>query len=202
MTDEKKMTEKPVLFADTRSDAEKFDPQLHLGTLDPSRIPGYSEIVQANELAQADPLEFRNCNGITIEEAYRLVGASPQPLDVEFAWLPISGVAGAAMSNLQARVMDNYTNREGFRLATEEDLASRGFGFPPLGRLAEDGSIRRGADTALFVRSGEVARKWEAFKAEQQAALEGRELDSVSGGGLSADAWSREEARETITVKH
>jgi hypothetical protein len=196
------MPDKPVLFPDERTDAERFDPNLHRGTLDPSRIPGYSEIVQANDIADADPLLFRESNGITKEDAYRLIGATPRELDVEFAWLPISGVAGADMSNLQARVMDNYTNREGFRLATEDDLTGRGFGFPPLGRLAEDGTIRRGADTALFVRSGEVARKWNAFKQAEQAALEGRVLDHVSAGGEATEAWMREEARETVTVKH
>ena len=49
-----KILEKPVLFPDDRADAERFDPQMHRGHLDPSRIPGYSEIVQANDIARAD----------------------------------------------------------------------------------------------------------------------------------------------------
>lgn len=193
--------EKPVLFADKRSDAERFDPRRHRGHLDPSRIPGYSEIVMANDIARADPLEFRKANGMTQEDAYRLVGATPRELDIELQWLPISGAAGAP-SDLQARVLDRAINQEGFRLATEDDLTSRGFGFPPLGRLAEDGTIRRGADVALYVRSGEVARKWESFKLAEQAAYEGRELETVSAsGGETTEAWSRLEDRETITLK-
>lgn len=193
--------EKPVLFADDRPDVDRFDPEMQQDHLDPSRIPGYSEIVMANDIEKADDLIFRSKNGRTKEEVYRQIGATPRPLDVEFAWLPISA-AGGAPSQLQARVLDRWQNSEGFRPATAEDLSSRGFGFPPLGRLAEDGTIRRGADTALYVRSGEVARKWDAFKARKQAELEGTTLDSVSGGGLIAEAWSAKEASETVTVRH
>lgn len=195
------MTEKPALFPDERTDAEKFDPARHRGTLDPSRIPGWSEIVQANDIDKADALTFRSRNGITKEDAYRLIGATPRKLEVEFAWLPISGLAGARMSDAQARALDSYENQEGFRLATEEDLRRYGFGFPPLGRRAEDGTIRRGADTALYVRSGEVARKWEAFKIAEQAALEGRYLEA-SSVHPEAQASGRLEDTETVTVTH
>lgn len=198
---ETKKPSKPVLFADARADAEKFDPMSHRGHLDPSRIPVYSEIVQANDIAKADDLDFRYKNGFTKEEAYRRIGATPRPLEVEFAWLPISS-AGGAPSQLQARALDSWKNQEGFRIATEEDLTSRGFGFPPLGRTAEDGTIRRGADTALFVRSGEVARKWEAFKMAEQAELEGQSLPAFTANGYVAETEGGLEASETVTVKH
>lgn len=200
MSDSKKPS-KPAIFADDRSDAERFDPNLHRGHLDPSRIPGYSEIVMANDIAKADDLLFRSANGRTKEDVYREIGATPQELDVEFAWLPVSS-AGGAPSQVQARALDRYKNQEGFRLACEEDLTSRGFGLPPLGRLAEDGTIRRGADVALFVRSGEVARKWDAYKKAEQDRLEGTVLTSVSAGGEVAEAWSAEEDRESATLKH
>lgn len=203
MTDEKKTKtpSKPAIFADERSDAERFDPMQHRGHLDPSRIPGYSEIVMANDIARADDLVFRSTNGRTKEDVYRQIGATPQELDVEFAWLPVSA-AGGAPSQVQARALDRYKNQEGFRLACEEDLTSRGFGFPPLGRLAEDGTIRRGADVALFVRSGEVARKWEAYKIREQAELEGsKRITSVSGAGASTEAWAEEMERDSVTLK-
>ena len=105
------------------------------------------------------------------------------------------------MTQAQTRVLDRYTNQEGFRLATEDDLTSRGFGFPPLGRRAEDGTIRRGPDVALYVRSGEVAEMWESFKKEEQANLEGRSLKELE---MSAEAggFGALEDSETITVKH
>lgn len=192
--------EKPAIFADTRSDAEKFDPMLHRGALDPSRIPGYSEVVMANDIDKADALEFRHKNGMTKEDAFRLVGATPRPLDVEFAWLPVSGAAGGALSDNQARALDRYSNQEGYRLATEADLDARGFGFPPMGRRAEDGTIRRGADVALYVRSGEVARKWEDFKIRDQAALEGR----LASPDMSpeAQAYGGLLETESITITH
>lgn len=193
--------EKPILWPDERSDAERFDPRKHRGTLDPSRIPGYSEIVQANDIALADPLRFRDANGMTKEDAYQLIGATPRKLDVEFKWLPISGGGGANMSQAQERVLDRYTNQEGFRLAKETDLTSRGFGFPPLGRLAEDGTIRRGPDTALFVRSGEVATMWDAFKQQEQADLEGRSLKDLQISP-EAGAFGALEDTETVSVKH
>jgi len=194
-------TEKPNIWAETRSDAERFDPARHRGPLDPSRIPGYSEIVQANDIAKADALTFRNANNITKEDAYALIGATPRKLDVEFQWLPISGGGGANMSQAQTRVLDRYRNQEGFRLAVEDDLTSRGFGFPPLGRPAEDGTIRRGPDVALYVRSGEVAKMWENFKIQEQAALEGRSLTELQVDP-EAGAFGALEDSETISVKH
>ena len=191
--------EKPVLFPDARSDAERFDPELHRGHLDPSRIPGYSEIVMANDIAKADDLVFRDANGVTKEDMYRKIGATPRPLPVEYAWLPISGVAGG-VSRAQERVSDRYRNQEGYRLAVwPDDFEVHGFDFPPLGRLAEDGTIRRGSDTALYVRSGEVARKWESFKIQEQAELEGRKTSSSAAPGAYVGNL---EASETVTVKH
>jgi len=180
-------TSKPLLFAESRTDAEKFDPRRHRGTLDPSRVPGYSEIVQANDIAKADPLIFRDRNGITQEDAYALVGAQPQELEVEFMWLPVSGAAGAP-SDAQARALDRYENQEGFRLCTVEFLKSQPWfqGMPPLGRVAEDGTIRRGPDVALFWRPGEVARAWEAFKIAESRELQGAPPEEV----------------ETVTLTH
>lgn len=196
------MSAKPAIFPDERSDAERFDPILHRGHLDPSRIPGYSEIVQANDIAKADDLYFREQNkGTTKEDIYRQVGAMPAQLDVEFAWLPVSNGQGGESSHV-ARQLDRYRNQEGYRLATDEDLASRGYQFPPTARRAEDGTIRRGPDVALYVRSGEVARKWEAFKIEQQREIQGDQTSTLQTGDATARAWSNEVARETMTVKH
>ena len=202
-TDTKKSgPSKPMIFADDRSDAERFDPTLHRGHLDPSRIPGWSEIVQANDIAKGDALTFRAANqGVTQEDLYAKIGAKPTLLDVEFAWLPITNAEGTTSSHVY-RQLDRYVNQEGFRLATVEDLESRGYGFPPTARKAEDGSIRRGPDVALYVRSGEVARKWEAFKFAQQAELAGANPDTYAAGGYEAPAFRTPDAHETITVKH
>lgn len=198
---ETKKASKPLLFADERTDAERFDPRLHRGHLDPSRIPGYSEIVQANDIAKADDLVFRDRNkGRTKEDLYHQIGASPQPLPVEFAWLQVSGPRGLE-SPTAMRHLDHYEHAEGFRLATRADLENHGFGFPPAAREAEDGTIRRGPDVALYVRSGEVARMWEAAKFADQAHFAGAP-NAFNSGAFSAPAFDEAEKRETVTVTH
>jgi hypothetical protein len=186
-----------MIFPDERGDTERFNPSLHRSHLDPSRIPGYSEIVQANDVAKSDPLVFRNANARTHEDLFHEIGATPQKLDVEFQWLPISGASGGELPASQARIMDRYKNQEGFRLATPEDLSSRGYGFPPLGRTAEDGTIRRGADVALYVRSGDVARMWEAARIAEQREAEG--IVAQSGG--APGAWASSLDHESVTLK-
>ena len=195
---------KPVLFADERTDAERFDPKLHRGALDPSRVPGYSEQVQANDIAKADDLIFRDRNGgRTKEDLYKEIGASPGPLPVEFSWLRVSGAGGADAPSV-LRELDHYTNSQGFRIARwPDDFEQHGYGRPPAARIAEDGTIRRGPDVALYVRSGEVARMWDAFKFEEQRRLEGiKAPDEYTAGGFSAEGFVEPEKHETLTVRH
>lgn len=197
------MAKKPVMWNEDPTDIERFNPRNFRGVSDPSRIPGYYEIVQANDIAKADDLIFRekhreNPEINTKEDAYRMLGAHPQKLDVEFQWLPISGPNGESVGRVDA-TLDHYKNQQGFRLATKDDLESRGFGFPPAGRMAEDNTIRRGHDVALFVRDGKVARMWEKYKAEAAAKAEGNPLPEK----LSDDAPTFvEEERSKEDIKH
>lgn len=202
------LTEKPVLFADERTDSEKFDPNLHRGALDPSRIPGYSEIVQANDIAKADDLIFREQNlGKTKEDLYRQIGAQPQVLPVEFKWLRISGPGGGESHNA-LRELDGYKTKEGFSLVQKtafdkgETFDRLGYGFPPAGRRAEDGSINRGPDVALFVRDGEVARNWEKFYVDETARMEGAGISSTLHAGKYATETFESAERETALLTH
>jgi len=193
---------KPVIFSDDRTDAERFDPRKSRGSLDPSRIPGYAEIVRANDLNKADDLEFRSRNaGRTKEDYFKLIGAQPQDLPVQFAWLRVSGPGGADSLSAQ-REVDRAKNEEGFRLATVEVLEKYGYGFPPTARRAEDGTIRRGADTALFYRDGEVARRWERYYAEETARREGVSLPATFSDGDYRTETFVDEEHETIEVTH
>lgn len=192
------MAKKPLLFADDRPEVERFNPYLLRGNPDPSRIPGWSEYVQANDIAKADDLYFREQNGMTKEDAYKLIGAHPKPLEVEFRWLPVSGPSGARNPNAE-RTLDYYQSYEGFRVATVEDLESRGYKLPPAARVEADGTIRRGYDVALFVRSGEVARLWERYKAEETAKREGSHLPTTFSEGAYATETTYEEIeRKTV----
>lgn len=198
---------KPAIFSDNRSDAERFDPKLHRGSLDPSRVPGYSEVVQANDIAPADALYFREANaGRTKEDIYKQIGAAPRELPVELAWLPAPDTGSSA----QRRQLDQYTMQQGFRLVKGETvdgapalprhLRDLGYGFLGTWRLAEDGSVRRGPDTALYWRSGEVAQMWKADKAEKQAAFEGSRDPKTFDASTSF--YNERDQVETVTVKH
>jgi len=207
------MAKKPVLFPEdleANPDA-RFDPEYWEGrTSDPSWIHGYSEVVQANDIAQADDLDFQNAMreaGGKIkkkEDAYKLIGAKPQKLPVEFKWLPISGPSGEGMSPDQRRQLDQYENREGFTPATEDVLEKYGYKLSRSAWVGEDGKIRRGPDVGLYYRSGEVARKWSAHKQRRAAEQEGREvLDSrLQDGGYVAPTFAdREDSEEDIAHK-
>lgn len=203
------MAKKPLLFAEDHDEPERFDPEYWEGrTRDPSWIPGYSEIVQANDVDQVDDLDFRNAmrdnaKGITSkEDVYALIGAKPQELPVEFAWLPISDPAGRNSQDIDRR-LDEYTNRRGFRLATREDLERHGYGTTRTMHEAEDGSIRRGPDTALYVRSREVARKWKRWKRKEALEQDGAPLpEQFRNSGHVAPTFENPEQRERAEYAH
>jgi hypothetical protein len=186
---------KPTIFANE----ERFDPFSQDGSLDPGRIEGYSEIIKANDLDMADDLTFRDIHGKTKDEMWRLIGAKPRKLNFQFAWLPVSGVAGG-ISQAAAIQLDHYQTREGFQLANEADLSSRGCKLPPTAHIAADGTIRRGADVALYIRSGEVARKWERYRAEQAARAEGKLPDMLRTGDDEAETFRDREERRQVEI--
>jgi len=198
---------KPTLFPESYS-LDKFNPR---SRVDPSRIEGYSEIVQANDIAKADPLRFGEAHRTakvirSQEDAYKVIGARPQELPVEFAWLRVSGPAGATSASADAEI-DAYTANQGYIPCTKErfdQLASLyGYKFNDvLWHVAEDGTIRRGADSALFFRSGEVARMWERHQAESTAKAEGSSLPtSLAAGKEKVPTFSEEESEE-IFITH
>ena len=186
---------KPVIYADTRSDAEKYDPRLHQGSIDPGRVPGYSEIVQANDIDKADALTFREQNlGRTKEDVWRQIGATPEVLPIELKWLRISGPGGSD-SHTALRELDRYKTKEGFSLCSKEDLERHGYGFPPAAHPGENGMIRRGPDVALYIRDGEVARNWEKFYVEETLRMEGAQINSeFKTGGYSVETFASEES--------
>lgn len=194
----KPVARKPDLFADD----ERFDPYSQDGSLDPGRIGGYSEIIRANDLDKADPLTFREIHGgKTKEDVFKLIGARPRQLDVEFAWLPVSGAAGGTISQAGAQQLDHYVSREGFKLVPGEDfLKERGFTLPPTAHIAADGTIRRGSDVALYVRSGEVARKWERYRADKAAMSEGVLPDHLKGTEFEELFFREAEERRSVEI--
>lgn len=164
---------KPLIFPDNRSAADRFDPSNVKGH-DPSYVGGYSEIVQANDIAASDDLKFLNAHAGTRtkrkEDVYKLIGTGPQELDCQLSWQRVASPSGSHSYSAAVQLMN--AEQEGWRAATLDDLKNRGFGMPPTAHVAADGTIRR-LDTALHIRDGEVARKWERFRAEEAARAEG-----------------------------
>jgi hypothetical protein len=200
--------QKPLLWADY--DPTAYDPDVwEQRSTDPSRIPGYSEIVQANDVAKVDDFLFQQRQrefGISDsrfwnkEAVYRMIGAHPQELPVEFRWLPISNPGGGPLSPDQARQIDHYVNREGFRLVTVKDEADFrqqfGYDFPPTAHVEADGSIRRGVDLALYARPGDVARKWERKRKQMAAEADAPNLPETLSAGDEATETFRTETQE------
>lgn len=149
---------KPFIFPDTKNDIEKFHEaaaEAAAGVFDSSYIPGYSEIVKANEIHAADDYEFHQAHRNAVsgarskEDWYRIIGARPQPLEVYFNWFRVASVNGTNSYTADLEVA-NHTRR-GWRLAKlEDDLLRRGYGKPPAAQIDASGAIRR-LDMALFV---------------------------------------------------
>lgn len=213
------MAKKPVLFPDDiKSNPDtQFDPEYWEGrAVDPSWIHGYSEVVQANDIAKSDPLEFRTqmknsgSKLQTQEDWFRHIGASPQELPVEFMWLPISGPNGEHMGPHQLRQLETYENQMGFRPVRAERNADGewciplfeqyGYRLSRNAHVGEDGMIRRGPDSGLYYRSGEVARKWEAYKQRKAAEADGRTLDEAlrDGSYTAPTFYEKEDSVEDI----
>jgi hypothetical protein len=162
------MSEKPFIFPDAQSDLERFN-EINIdavsGGFDSSYIPGYSEIVKANEIAASNDLEFAQAHKDAVSGArtkddwYKIIGARPQKLPVYFKWLRVTSVSGDRSYNADVEVAQHQ--RRGWRLATDDDLGSHGWGLPPAGILGADRYIRR-LDTALFVIDAALEDRYQA----------------------------------------
>jgi hypothetical protein len=188
---------KPAIFADYVSDDDIAAELSNLDSLDPSRIPGYHEIVQANEIAAADQLTWDNQyagTGITKEKIYKLIGARPQELPVNFVWLRVAGPDGGNSYSADADRM--WWTERGYRPATLEDITRHGWRMPPAAH--ESGGMIRRLDTALFVVDGRRARAIEKRRADQAAQAENRD-DSETVGKATGVPISHESERGTFT---
>lgn len=203
------MSTKPVLFPENYS-TSRFDPTKRAGS-DPSRIPGYAEQIQANDIDAADDLLFRNAHKDSKdikrkEDVYKKIGAKPGKMPVEFAWLRVNGPGGANSPTANAEV-DSYMTDQGFIPCTKDkfELLSKEYGYTfndAAWRVAEDGTIRRGYDVALFYRRGDVAEMWKKAIAEEAARLEGASFPHELSASNAAAETFREEEVEEVIISH
>lgn len=202
------MAGKPALFPEDY-DAKRYDPK-NRTSQDPSRIEGWSETVQANDLDKSNDLDFRNAHATATNvkskvDVFRMLGASPAELPVDFAWLRVNGPGGAHSASAAAEI-DAYTADKGFIMCTKPrfDALSAHYGYrfnEATWRVAEDNSIRRGYDVALFYRPGEVARVWDKQLTDDAARVEGKFPETLTSARESsgpAETFVEREVEEVM----
>lgn len=140
------MSKKPLLWNDPATD-ESLLPRRLRQKLGADYIPGYSEIVFANDLSTSQQLSEADK-----QEYYKKeFGVGPNVLPVEFKWVRVSGPQGQPTDSAREDTF-NY-RRMGYKpvnVETEEDFKAQfGFGFPPVAHIGADGMIRH-RDSALF----------------------------------------------------
>lgn len=148
-----KKGEKPVLWGNAQNDSV----QLHEAddyawdNFTPGYVPGYDEVVKANEVANN-----RSLSQTAREKLYTQLRAQPRALPVEFHWVRVAGIDGGRSYN--ASVDLATWRRQGYRPATMQVLEEHGFKMPPTAHEEADGTIRR-EDVALWYVDAERARR-------------------------------------------
>jgi len=155
---------KPMLFGEQLDESAKATlraPKLRDGGFDPFYIPGYTEQLQANSIAEGHSAVLPDH---IKSKYYKRFGKGPGVLRHEFKWVRVSSPSGAHSYNADVDAT-MYTNK-GYRaveVTSQEDFEQKyGCGFPPAANIV-DGKIRQ-LDVALFVIDGEQAR----LNAEEQ----------------------------------
>lgn len=182
------MSKKPVILTDYNKvaldEVEELiarNRQLE-DSYDPYYIPGYTEIMKANEIEAADPHVWHERYGktnITKESVLKGIGANPRPLPVNFVPLRAAGADGANNANVNRDLMPY--SRWGYRPAKwPEDFTQHGFGQPPGYTVRHDGTLHRD-DLQLFVVDGRAERARQETLAREARARENPESKNGSG---------------------
>ena len=157
---------KPLIFGEPMDEQEKTalrDPRLRDGGHDPFYIPGYTEQLQANDIAGGHEAVMPEH---VKRKYYQRFGKAPGELRHEFKWVRITNPSGGQSYN--ADIDATMYIQKGYRaveVETKEDFEKKyGCGFPPAASIV-DGKIRQ-LDVALFVIDGALARQ----NAEEQRA--------------------------------
>ena len=131
-------------------------------------IPGYSEIVMANDLAKSAVIPEH------IKEKYYKVdfGTGPQELPFIFAWVRVVGPTGdvSASANQDAFEFKQKGWREVKLMSNKQAEFTEiyGYGFPPAAHIAGDRTIRH-RDAALFVVDKKTAENLETERIAENA---------------------------------
>lgn len=148
--DRQAMDDVEALIARNRQMEDDFDPYY---------IPGYTEVLKANEIKAADDftwMERHRETHLTKEKVLKTIGAEPRTLPVYFKPLRVQSADGAASSTVLSD-MRPYA-KWGYRPAIwPADFEQHGFGQPPGFVVRPDGTLHRD-DLQLFVVDGRAER--------------------------------------------
>lgn len=193
------MPSKPLLFADDVPAADKRAVELKYvrEEFDKFYIPGYSEVVKANDLSK-NRAQIIDQAGQTKQDYYQRWGTGPRDLPFEFVWVRVTDPAGRTTGTNIGIDRFHYTEK-GYRPCTVQDFERLKeklptLDFPPAAEKAEDGTIRI-QDSALFVVDTNDRRFLLAQRdlAEaNRAALNPRSDRRGDTTGTSIDAWEEE----------
>jgi hypothetical protein len=194
--------QKPVILPEynlTQEDDEVYDFSGYFDeAIDTSYIPGYSDIVKANEIAAVPDhtwYEQYKDTGITKQSVLQKIGVQPQPLPVRFLWLRTQSVGGLPDAEVAKQLME-YTGRRKYRPAIYPgDFEPYGFGFPPAGHKEADGTIRRD-DVTLYVVVGRAADAFDKALADYTHKLENPESRRVDDDSEIEVNQNKRERRE------
>jgi hypothetical protein len=134
-------------------------------------IPGYSELVMANDLEKSVAISTE------VKEKYykRDFGTGPATLPVEFKWIPVVGPNGEVSFNANEAVYQHKAMgyepvilKSTTMVEADKEFRAQffGFGFPPVAHLSSDGMIRH-RDAALFFVDRETADRLERERIEE-----------------------------------
>jgi hypothetical protein len=171
------MPRKPLLFGKIEDDTDDgLLPRRIRDKLGADYIPGYSEIVMANDLSHSEVISS------SVKDKYyrRDFGVGPSELPYEFKWVRTTGPTGE-MSHTADEDAYHYKKLGYHPVVVEspDDFTTRfGFGFPPAARIAPDGMIRH-RDVALFYVDRQTADRLE----EERMAENRRVLGNNQPGG-------------------
>ena len=179
-----------ILADDSKTAAEQFQPdEFEWQDNDSSYIPGYSEVIKANDINTSNRLSDSEK-----EKYFKRFGTGPKKLPFQFVYLRMTNAAGGES---HSAAVDRMVYRQaGYNICTKDDFEQLMEQYPEILKgtpweagsaiLEADGTIRR-LDSALFVvmTDNPRFRAWQRRRAEQNARFSAQRPQPEGPGGYA-----------------
>lgn len=184
------MANKPLILADDTPIEQRFQAEGYTWEeQDATYIPGYSEIIKANDLDTSERLSTEQK-----ESYFKRWGTGPRKLPFEFVYLRMTNAAGGVSHS--AAVDRMVYNQAGYTICKKDDFLALQERFPDIllgtpwengsATLEPDGTVRR-LDSALFVVMTDNPRyqAWLRRRAEENTRADSAIALPVGPGGFA-----------------